>query len=504
LRNPIHKTAVALTAVVIVACGGGESPTTPVVRPPFSIVSGTAVTDSIQARLLQPLMVEVRTTDGAPRAGVAVSFVAMPPTDTSRRAERAIVVAPRVSALFAGQTTDTTDAQGHASVLVQLGTVAGLAAIAIRTPDGLTDTARFTVTAGKVVKVSMAFRDTTLMATESLDRVATLRDRFENVSTTAASLTLTSLIDAPLTLTASGGAKATGNFGRVRIGVQGAGKTDSAFISVVPAATIAYATVDGWLMSTARVNGTVLRQFIEFIVETHSIPLSIEWDPSGAGRFLVTANLSGSSQALFMVDTSGSYRVIEPFSYEPTIGTAHFSADGKWVYYSKGYRTRFPGRITFDIHRIRPDGTGSELVYSPPAGTTGYANPIPIPGGRYLIAANLNGSSARLDVTTGAAVQYGPYSNPSYCAASDLVAMTAQDGRLWVAKSDGTGLHALPPMPGTGSMTGEYSAPAWSPDCAWMLAMNANDLRPVAIRMSDGAIVPITAGSRSYALAWKP
>ena len=509
LRTPIQKTSVALTAAAIVACGGGESPTPPVARPPFSIVAGNAVSDSIQARLAQPLMVEVRTTSGAPRTGVAISFVAMPPTDTSRRAERAIVVAPRTTALFAGQATDTTDAQGRAGVLVQLGTVAGSAAVAIRTADGLTDTARFTVTPGNVVKLSMAFRDTTLMANESLDHIATMLDRFGNAPNIAASLTLTSLIDAAVTLTASGGAKATGTFGRARIGVQAAGKTDSAFISVVPAATIVYVDNDLASMFTARLNGTVLRKFSEYVNETHAAPFSIDWDPSGAGRFVIAADQAGIYQALFMVDTSGSYRAVEPFSYEPAIGTAHFSSDGQWVYYSKAYHSKVTGQIDrYELYRIHPDGAGAERVYSPPTGSTGYWNPVPIPGGRYVIAtgwnAQQNWSTARLDVTTGETVQYGPYFNASYCAASDLVAMTAQDGRLWVVKSDGTGLRALPPMPGTGSGNGTYSPPGWSPDCAWMLAVNEKNGRPVAIRLSDGAIVPITVGSRPYDLTWKP
>lgn len=507
--TPIQKTTVALTAIAIVACGGGEPPTPPVARPPFSIVSGAAVTDSIQARLSQPLMVEVRATGGAPRSGVAVSFVAMPPTDTTRRAERAIVVAPRATALFAGQATDTTDAQGRAGVLVQLGTVAGSAAVAIRTSDGLTDTARFTVTAGNVVKVSMAFRDTTLMANESLDRIATLLDRFGNAPPTAAGLTLTSVIDAAVTLTASGGARATGTFGRARIGVQGAGKTDSAFISVVPPATIAYGDNDLASTFTARVNGTVLRKFTKFVGETFAIPVSIDWDPSGAGRFLVGGTQAFGPSGLFMVDTSGSYRVIEPFSYDPGIGTGHFSTDGQWVYYSKAYHDKVNGQIyRYDVHRIHPDGTGSERVYSPPAGTLGYWNPLPVTGGRYVIATGWNEqqnwSTVRLDLTTGATVSYGPYFNASYCAASDLVAMTAQDGRLWIVKSDGSGLRALPPMPGTGTGNGAYPAPGWSPDCAWMLAVNEKTGRPVVIRMSDGAIVPITVGSRPFNLVWKP
>jgi hypothetical protein len=455
-------------------------------------------------------MVEVRTTDGARRSGVAVTFVALPPADTTRRAERAIVVAPRVTALFAGQATDTTDAQGRAGVLVQMGTVAGNAVVAIRTPDGLTDTARFTVKPGNGVKLSMAFRDTTLMAAESLDRIATVLDRFGNVATAAASLTLTSLVDAAVTLTAPGGAKATGTFGRARIGVQGAGKSDSAFISVVPAATIAYGDNDLATMFTARVNGTVLRQFLSFVGDTHAAAFSIDWDPSGAGRFVIAADQSGIYQALFMVDTSGAYRAIVPFSYNPgspAIGTGHFSADGQWIYYSKGIF--HAGRIDqYDIYRIHPDGTGSERVYSPPTGTTGYWNPLPVPGGRYVIAtgwnAQQNWSTARLDVATGATVEYGPYYSASYCAASDLVAMSAQDGRLWVAKSDGSGLHALPPMPGSGSGNGLYSPPGWSPDCAWMLAVNEKNSRPVVIRMSDGAIVPITIGSRPYDMVWKP
>src|SRR6185295_4312464 len=159
---------------------------------------------------------------------------------------------------------------------------AGSAAVAIRTPDGLTDTARFTVTAGKVVKLSMAFHDTTLMANESLDRIATVLDRFGNAPPLASTLTLTSLIEAAVTLTASGGAKATGNFGRVRISVQGAGQSDSAFISVVPSGTIAYFDNGVPGIFTARLNGTVVRSFNKHVAEQHAVPTGIDWEPGGA------------------------------------------------------------------------------------------------------------------------------------------------------------------------------------------------------------------------------
>ena len=65
------------------------------------------------------------------------------------------------SQYFSAFVSDSTDADGHAAVLVELGSVAGKAGILITVPElGLSDTAWYTVQPGRPAQLMLGVRDT--------------------------------------------------------------------------------------------------------------------------------------------------------------------------------------------------------------------------------------------------------------------------------------------------------------------------------------------------------
>src|SRR4051812_2382989 len=153
----------ALIAVVLAGCGGGADGTTGPSGAGLRIVAGAGVTDTVMSRPVQALVVEVRPTSGS-RAGLVVRFQSLP-ADSTRPYEPAIVVSNLASSFFGPFISDTTNASGRASVLVQLGTIAGEARILVTCPElGFADTAKFTVLPGKVDRVVVRNRDTMVVA----------------------------------------------------------------------------------------------------------------------------------------------------------------------------------------------------------------------------------------------------------------------------------------------------------------------------------------------------
>src|SRR5262249_35250225 len=153
-----------LAVVACASCGGGETtgpPPEPVLAP-LTIVSGANITDSVQVTFAAPLVIAVKAIDGTPRAGVSVRFDAVGSPDPGRASERMIAVGSPGGGAFAASDVETTDAQGRASARIQLGTIAGVARVAITTADGMTDTARFNVSAGAAVSMSVSIHDTTI------------------------------------------------------------------------------------------------------------------------------------------------------------------------------------------------------------------------------------------------------------------------------------------------------------------------------------------------------
>ncbi|CAN5908955.1 hypothetical protein BH11GEM1_BH11GEM1_09170 [soil metagenome] len=149
-----------LTATWAGACGG-ESATTPTgattpVRSavPFAILAGNNASDTVDAILPQALVVELNA-NGRARVGVPVRFDVVRDTGASPMA----LLQRTTSTLASTRVTDTTDALGHARVVVQLGQRSGTGriGIAVLEANGGRDTARYVVRPGRA-QVTVATR----------------------------------------------------------------------------------------------------------------------------------------------------------------------------------------------------------------------------------------------------------------------------------------------------------------------------------------------------------
>src|SRR5688500_10114074 len=155
-------------SVVLSACDRGATgsepvPTGPVLRQ-LRIVAGSGASDTVLAKLTQPLVVEFLW-DGKPLSRVVIRFEGLwkqgggpnVVSDTSA----GILVSSVGATAFAGVVSDTTDENGRASVLVQLGVRAGDVGVQVTGPQPeIADTARFTIRPGNQTQLIVAVRDT--------------------------------------------------------------------------------------------------------------------------------------------------------------------------------------------------------------------------------------------------------------------------------------------------------------------------------------------------------
>ena len=111
----------AIAASLVAGCGSDS--TAPSSKSRLRIDAGADVTDTIGAVLTQALVVQVREPSGALVRDAVVRFTALP--NDSMPYASAIEVAPLTSQYFSGFTSDSTDANGRAAVLVELGGIAG-------------------------------------------------------------------------------------------------------------------------------------------------------------------------------------------------------------------------------------------------------------------------------------------------------------------------------------------------------------------------------------------
>ena len=133
-------------ALPLAACGGGGSE--PIAPPTFEIrvVAGAGVTDTVRARLAQPLIVEVLA-NGKPASGIVVRFESLR-TPGPPNLPGVLLSAP--APIYFTDLGDVTTAQDRrASVIVQMGERAAATGVEITNrPLGLTATAQFTVLPG--------------------------------------------------------------------------------------------------------------------------------------------------------------------------------------------------------------------------------------------------------------------------------------------------------------------------------------------------------------------
>ena len=458
--------------VLFAACHDGTAPGG--THAPLSIVSGNNLSDTVAAKLSQPLVVEVRGSDGQLLSGVQVRFLPIVPENVPLPIQVARAEPDWRTALY-----DTTDDQGRAAVQVWLGSFLGQEKIVIDVPSlGLQDTARYTALTAAVYKISVGVRDTMVAPGTQYALAATAADRFGNprpddkvIYTSRSAVT---------TVDVTGKVNAAQE-GRGTILLQSGRVTDSAQVSIVPLWTLAvFGPPRLFIQNTDGSQNKVLTTSTDTYV-------SPQWSPDGT-RILIYEGNPSSGARLSTVDMNGARTlVVGPSSSLAGASAGRFTRDGSWIYFT-GY---FPNVSVPMTYRVKPDGTQLEQVG--PLSTEGGSTHADIsPDGATELFESFAGVIGTMNIATHTITSLGVTGRfPRYSPDGGRIAYVARGQtnaeQLFVMNADGTDQRAVSP-PNVSYW--DDAGLEWSPDGQFLIASFYGRLDMV--RVTDGLRLPMT------------
>lgn len=478
------RRAILLVApVFLIACGDG-------VGSPFTrgiVVFAAPRGDTVLARPVQALVIQVHSKHGAIQRGVVVQLLPLPLVNAFGQSVPSMGVGRLESMGFFGAMVDTTDAQGRVKARVAYGTVAGPARLEIIVPEiGLADTLEFTVTPGAAADVRIHPRDTVLRVGESVVLQGSVVDRFGNPRDGDIRY---ALVSGPGTL--SGRTITANGLGRIIVRATSGTADDITGVSVVPPGTLAIATGAGIYVTPTdgRNRQTVTTRPADVLA----------WAPSG-NEIVFDEGHTGSR--VHIVTMTGALRT--PTSTVASGGLElypEFSPDGNWVYYTAHgnspslWRTRADGTLT---ERVPIDAPEADIWASlaPSADRLVY---VRMTGGGqdYLRLLDLtNGDVNRIDV---------PGHSPRWSPVSDTIAFLytrdthSLHGPLMIMSPDGSNQREV--SAGGAQYRHGFS---WSPDGKYLAATNVHSGLVHIIDVATKVAIPLGFTSGARAVAWKP
>ena len=460
----------AIAASLVAGCGSDS--TAPSSKSRLRIDAGADVTDTIGAVLTQALVVQVREPSGALVRDAVVRFTALP--NDSMPYASAIEVAPLTSQYFSGFTSDSTDANGRAAVLVELGGIAGKSGIAITVPElGLTDTAWYTVKPGQPSRFALGVSDTVVTRGVAWDIGARVMDRAGN-PLSSDSVSYTSL-SSGATVTEAGHVTAVSE-GRAEIEVRYGTAHDTSRASIVPPGLLV-AVRPGNGLYLMNLDGTALKQ----LTGLNDYSVFPQWSPDGKRITIYEGNPYGTV-SFTAVSLDGTRTPVVPSPISLLGGLAWARPDPCGLLYFAGPRTD-NGAMT--IWRMSADGSGLVALRSP-ANSYDFTHPAPSPDGKTVVYDLDPQGIMALDVASGTVHALGlqgffPVFSPD---GAQIAYITGS--ALMIANSDGSNARVLSGSAGYDAIT----APSWSADGKWIVAPWPG--RGAAlVRVSDGVTLPL-------------
>lgn len=477
-------TAKSYGKTIVTATADGVSATAVVWvtgTPGLAIISGEGVTDTINAPLPAPVMMELRDARGLPLAGepVLVSGYgagAFDPTMEVRHEDR-----------YIGQKQVHADSQGIVVVEARMGTVAGQGhLVALHQRTGFADTARFTVRAGAPVRVQATPADSAVFLGGTLTVRTALADRGGNPATGTPTFTV---LDGPATVSASGVVSTTA-YGTARVAAHIGAASDTVRVAVVPqGALVAVSGFGG--MAVANLDGSRLR----VIPSNGRMPA---WSPAGDRLVyqqsvfegsLVTQTLTGTASPLVAQATSGWHH------------WPQYSRDGQWIYYFSSAPNE-----PQTIWRVRADGTGLQQISASTPMRDFEGHPSPSPDGTriaYFVGGGYETHIHVRNLATGeVSGQLARGHAPTWSPTGELIAFNeignfARPTGIFVIRPDGTGLRRVS---APGAMY-DFS-PRWSPDGRWIIASAHS--RVHLIEVETGLTIELPFLESILSVDWKP
>ncbi len=493
LPRPARSALVLPVLAVAVAC---DSPTgNEGAR--LILISGPALSDTIMAMPAQHVIVELRDERGVPLPNAHVTF-------TGRKAQSAdsliglrgvFACPPGLTECYGwsatwgwsgiGEWTALTDAQGRAAVKVQFGQVAGLTAIDVKHDESeVRMTIPVTTRAGARAGAYTPVRDTVVYVGSSYSLAAVAADRLDNP--VSGTVTVTALD--PAVATYSGGTITAVATGRARFTMAAGVATDTAFVSVPPAARLvamgppAIAGGMGRLM-LVNLDGSGRKPLVATYGSTGNVIPT--WTPTGDRIVYQEEDASGGNVALKVIDTLGNAPIAFPVTPGVTFAMQPVFSHTEGRLYLFGNSIAGSG-----VYRVEQNGAGA--VYVHPA-----VQPGPSPDGTRL-AFVIGDSVKTRDLGTG--VETFIDTNgllPRWSPAGNEVAYVNQSsGALMLVHPDGTGSRRI-----GGTMT-YGGVVTFSPDGTWVLATNASGHFDL-IRVSDGVRLPLVTMRGFSQAAWR-
>ena len=454
--------------------------------PGAHVRSGAGATDTIDALLPDPLVVEVRDSLGRPRAGQDVQFVGF-----GGSAGQGMLIGVPGTDRFELVVGVRTDAQGTASVRVRMGTGAGPAAVRfvlLGEPNATPQSAAYTVLPGAPARMQLAPRDTAVFAGRTLALRPAVADRAGNPTTAAVAYEVRR---GPASVNAQTGLVTTSAYGTVWVLGRMGAAMDSVRVGSVPEGALAAGTTfDGLVVMNF--DGTARRT-----IAPSGGGVRPAWSPAG-DRLVFQSNSLDAT--LLTVSLNGTPAPLPGTPASRWHQWAQYSRDGQWIYFF----TAAPGEPQ-GLWRIHPDGTGLERISA--AGLEGH--PSPSPDGTRIAFYEEAGADIYVRVRTLATGQVGPRlargHTPTWSPTADLIAFSVPElgaagnipGGIMVVRPDGTGLRRVS-QPG---MNYSYS-PRWSPDGRWIIASNYD--RVHLIEVETGMIIELPFLESVLSADWRP
>lgn len=482
----------ALALIATVGCGSsGDQGTDPggsggSGASGIRVVAGGGVTDTIFAKLSQALIIEVRP-NGKPAAGLVVRFQAILSQDPAHQFDPTIMLAPLTSNQFTLFSVDSTDGNGKASVLVQLGGVAGPVGVQISCPElGLVDTVRYTVTAGAAARLTFSPRDTVLLAGATMTINAKTTDRYGNPRQDVVTFASPSAL---ATVSSSGTITAGQTVGRAAVAVRAGTVVDSVRFSIVPSATIASLWFNNQgvgSIATSKLDGSNLVSLVS--ATTTAYP----WTSTTSDRIVYHQFESGGPTAYVIDGTGARRRLLDPSVMEHSVNPA-FSADGQLVY--------FAGRTTMNdaaaIWRVRLDGTGLQKLSTTTLTYFEGSHPAPSPDGTRVVYSDQSGL-VMLTIPTGAITQLSSTGANSPVFSQDGQRLAYIDlNAVVVHRFDGS----APRIVAQGLLQADGGL-TWLPDGQWILARGYSG--PFIVNSVTGELFHLASLGNFYQMSARP
>jgi hypothetical protein len=475
---------------VVTSCGDSSGPSGG--RPGLTLVSGYNLTDTISARPVTALVVEVRDAQGAivPQ-GTIVRFTPVP----TPYFQSEMMVEGLASLSFTNFATGETDAAGRTGVLVQMGPIAGPARIAVSVPTlGVEDTARYTVRPGQPSAILLTPVDTAMYVGSSYTIRGGVVDRWNNVRTDPVVYTAT-----PGVSVSSSGAVTASTIGRYTLTGTAGGASATIHLSVIPQGTLAALVngSDGLHIVTVNLDGSGFHDVVR--VSDGGIGPRPRWVP-GTSTIIYTDYVDGLQQ-LRTVDASGK---VSPFFPTPPATMTHQaepspSANAPVLYFS-AYDSRCADNA-YCLFRSGIDGTNPEVLGD--VITLGDAtwHPSASPDGSKVAFVTSEAHIKVFDYTTRTVSTWsvaGMY--PSWSPDGTQIAYAEQyGGALHLMNADGTNQRVI----SSGGRTYPESPVAWSPDSKWIIAQDFQFGTLDIIEVATGNVLPIVNSAAYTSPNWK-